>query len=104
MGGGERRIENQHKKRLLEILAEINDALPEDLWIVEMSPVRITAAEADASKKSSRSRNRNNESEQNVVPLTEGSLKSLTIRGMGYTDKVVSPDYICGARGRGVSP
>lgn len=65
----------------LRLLAEVQKALPPDLWIVNITPQRVSAAEA-----------------ANQENLLAGDVKGVTVRGMGYIDKVQSPDYIRGFR------
>lgn len=61
----------------LRMLAEIQKALPQDLWIVSIQPQRVTPVEAATQE-----------------GLAVGHVKGVTVRGMGYIDKVQSPDYI----------
>lgn len=65
-----------NRARWLRILEEISRAMPEHLWIAELTPVRAKASVG---------------TEPAPVP---GSVVSILIRGMGYTDKVESTDYI----------
>jgi len=67
----------QNRKQWLNILAEIQKSLPADLWIVQMTPNRVTDAEVAINRE-----------------LTAGAIKGMTVRGMGYIDKVKSPDEI----------
>ncbi len=68
---------SDNRGQWLQMLSEIQRALPPDLWIVQLTPVRISDAEVTANPE-----------------LALGAVKGLTIRGMGYIDKVQSPDYI----------
>lgn len=65
---------NDRRVRWLRILSEIQEAMPPELWIVQLRPVR--GAEGN---------------DRNAAP---GSVRELTLRGMGYADKVPSPDLI----------
>lgn len=67
----------ENRGRVPRLLAEIKQALPEDLWLVEVKTDRVTADEAM----------QNNE-------LVAGAIKGVTVRGMGYIDKVASPEVI----------
>ncbi len=67
----------ENRGRLPRVLAEIKQAMPPDLWLVEVKTVRVTADEATENR-----------------DLLAGSVKGLTIRGMGYIDKVASPEVI----------
>lgn len=66
-----------NRSQWLRLLAEVQKALPPDLWIVNITPVRITDGEAAADP-----------------ALVSGAIMGMTIRGMGYIDNVQSPDYI----------
>lgn len=61
----------------LRLLAEIQKALPPDLWVAQLTPVRVTEADVVANP-----------------TWTVGAIKGVTLRGMGYIDKVASPDEI----------
>jgi hypothetical protein len=75
----------------LRLLDAIDQALPPDLWVVTLKPMRISEAEAAATQPSRRSRT----AEAEATPaLTKGALRGVTVRGMGYVDKVTSPEYI----------
>lgn len=72
----------------LGLLAEVQKALPPDLWLVEVTPQRAPAATADAGRGGGMPGSR---MEGIVAP---GSVTGLTVRGMGYIDKVQSTDYV----------
>lgn len=84
---------NDKRSQWLKVMAEIQESMPEDLWIVQITPVRVTEAEVTASR-IPQPRNPAAPQTPPPAPLVVGALKSLTVRGMGYTDKVTSPDYI----------
>jgi type IV pilus assembly protein PilM len=67
----------------LVLLAEMQKALPPDLWIVQFTPNRVA--------QTGRTPNLPGGAE---TELTVGSVTGLTVRGMGYIDKVQSPDDI----------
>lgn len=63
----------------LSLLSELQKAIPPNLWIVDFVPNRAlqaSAAPGDASG------------------VIAGSITGLTVKGMGYIDKVTSPDEI----------
>ncbi|HMP89927.1 MAG TPA: type IV pilus assembly protein PilM [Kiritimatiellia bacterium] len=66
-----------NRNEWLKIISEIQKALPPDLWIVQFTPNRVTEADVTANRE-----------------LALGAIKGVTVRGMGYIDKVDSPDYI----------
>ena len=67
----------KNRKEWLNIIAEIQKSLPPDLWIVQLTPSRVTEADVVANR-----------------DLSIGAIKGVTIRGMGYIDRVKSPDNI----------
>jgi len=69
------------RSQWLRILAEVQKALPPDLWVVQLTPVRVTDTDLTAQP-----------------DWTLGAIRGLSVRGMGYIDKVPSPDYIRGFR------
>jgi len=72
----ERLLDN--RTRWLRILEEISRAMPEHLWIAELTPVRAGPPAPDAPD----------------AGIAAGSVVSIQVRGMGYIDKVQSTDYI----------
>ncbi len=73
----------ENRSKILSIIAQVQAALPPDLWIVQINPIRVV--EADLT----------------INPAwSVGSLKGLRLRGMGYIDKVQSPEYIRAFRDR----
>ncbi len=72
-----------NRSQWLKILAVIQQVLPEDLWIVELAPLRVTDDEASEDS-----------------DLTSGAIKGVKIRGMGYIDKVPNPEVIQAFRDR----
>ena len=67
----------------LTLLSDVQKALPPDLWIVQFTPNRVT--------QSARATGPSATGEPDV---SIGSITGLTVRGMGYIDKVQSPDDI----------
>lgn len=70
-----------NRSQWIRLLAEVQKALPQDLWIVHVSPLRVTAE--DVAEKND---------------LKAGAIKGLLVRGLGYVDKVTSQEYILGFR------
>jgi len=87
-------IQHVHEKRSdwLRLIAEVQQALPPDLWIVQVTPVRVSDADVAANRIPQTRDPAANAAPP--APLNVGDLKGLTVRGMGYTDKVKSPEYI----------
>jgi type IV pilus assembly protein PilM len=77
----------------LRLLAEIQAGLPPDLWIVSLTPTRVTQAEADAARVPVRRGAAAAPAEEGAPPPV-GAIKGLTVRGMGYIDKVQTPEVI----------
>jgi len=67
----------------LTLLAEIQKALPPDLWIVDFVPNRATQTSTSQTPAAN-----------GDTAVKVGSIVGLTVKGMGYTDKVTSPDEI----------
>lgn len=70
-----------NRSEWLQLIAEVQKSLPPDLWIVHVSPLRVSAAEA-----------------ADKPELAAGLIQGLTVRGLGYADKVNSQDYILAFR------
>ncbi|HMP72102.1 MAG TPA: type IV pilus assembly protein PilM [Kiritimatiellia bacterium] len=73
----------ENRQAWLGMLAELQANLPETLWITSLQPVRTTAEQAAA-----------------TPGVPEGSIRALTVRGMGYIDQVASPVPITEYRNR----
>jgi len=67
----------ESRARWLRLLEEISVAMPEHIWIAELKPERAAASP-----------------ESGGTGIARGSVTSLTVRGMGYIDKVQSTEYI----------
>jgi type IV pilus assembly protein PilM len=81
---------NQQRVSWLTLLAELQAALPPDLWIVQLSPNRATGSAADTG----RAGPRGVAAQDDSAALTMGMITGITVKGMGYIDKVKSPDDI----------
>jgi len=85
----------EQRSEWLKLLSEIQKSLPPDLWIVQITPVRVAEAEGAPGGRMPPPPPRNPDGTVSAkAPLVPGSIKGLTVKGMGYIDKVQSPDYI----------
>jgi type IV pilus assembly protein PilM len=67
----------------IDVLGQVRASLPADLWITQVSPIRQTAAAADAAP-----------AEDGVETPQVGAVTGLEITGVGYLDRVESPNLI----------
>jgi Tfp pilus assembly protein PilN len=86
------RVVTEQRSQWLRLLAEIQKSLPADLWIVQLTPNRVSEADVAAGR-GAPPRNADG-SVTPSAPLTVGAIKGFTVKGIGYIDKVQSPDQI----------